>query len=110
MPSDPAFERLQKVTSDVLGVHPRRVRRKADLRRDLRSDTANLFELVMAVEAHFQVSITRAELDEVRTVGDLYDLVIGKVGGESSQDGQSPASEPTRVRRRFFGRRGHGPG
>jgi acyl carrier protein len=46
---------------------------------DLDADSLDLVELVMALEEEFGVEVPEEELDGVDTVGQAFDLVVGKL-------------------------------
>jgi acyl carrier protein len=46
---------------------------------DLDADSLDLVELVMALEEEFGVEVPEEELEGVDTVGQAYDLVVGKL-------------------------------
>ena len=51
-------------------------RRFAD---DLDADSLDLVELVMALEEEFGVEVPEDELEGIKTVGQAYELVVGKL-------------------------------
>lgn len=68
----------QKVTDilvDKLGVEPEYVKSEADFREDLGGDSLDLVEVMMKVEKDFRISVSDEEADQVKTVGDIIDLV-----------------------------------
>ena len=46
---------------------------------DLDADSLDLVELVMALEEEFGVEVPEEELEGVETVGQAYNLVVGKL-------------------------------
>ena len=52
---------------------------EASFADDLDADSLDLVELVMALEEEFGVEVPEEELAEVKTVGQAYDLVVGKL-------------------------------
>ena len=46
---------------------------------DLDADSLDLVELVMALEEEFGVEVAEEELEGIETVGQAYDLVVGKL-------------------------------
>jgi acyl carrier protein len=47
---------------------------------DLDADSLDLVELVMALEEEFDIEVPEEDLDGVETVGQAYELVVGKLG------------------------------
>jgi acyl carrier protein len=46
---------------------------------DLDADSLDLVELVMALEEEFGVEVPEDELEGIKTVGQAYELVVGKL-------------------------------
>lgn len=79
MSDDDKFKAFQKCAVEVLSVEESQVTREARFAEDLDADSLDLVELVMALEEEFDVSVEEEELEGIETVGQAYDLVIGKV-------------------------------
>lgn len=73
------FARFRKCAVDVLSVNEDQVVPEASFADDLDADSLDLVELVMALEEEFGVEVPEDELAEVKTVGQAYDLVAGKL-------------------------------
>ena len=79
MSEDDKFKAFQKCAVEVLSVEEAQVTREARFAEDLDADSLDLVELVMALEEEFDVSVEEEELEGIETVGQAYDLVVGKV-------------------------------
>jgi acyl carrier protein len=77
--NDVLFERFKAKAVEVLSVEPEKVTPDASFGDDLDADSLDLAELVMALEDEFEITVEEEELDGVRTVGQAFDLVSGKV-------------------------------
>lgn len=73
------FARFQKCAVEVLSVDAASVVPEARFGDDLDADSLDLVELVMALEEEFGIEVPEEELDGVETVGQAYDLVVGKL-------------------------------
>jgi acyl carrier protein len=73
------FERFKKCAVDVLSVSADQVVPEAKFADDLDADSLDLVELVMALEEEFGVEVPEEELEGIDTVGQAYDLVVGKL-------------------------------
>ena len=73
------FARFKKCAVDVLSVAPEAVVPEAKFADDLDADSLDLVELVMALEEEFGVEVPEEELEGIDTVGQAYDLVVGKL-------------------------------
>ena len=73
------FDRFKKCAVDVLSVSADQVVPDAKFADDLDADSLDLVELVMALEEEFGVEVPEEELEGIETVGQAYDLVVGKL-------------------------------
>lgn len=73
------FARFQKCAVDVLSVNAEDVVPEAKFGDDLKADSLDLVELVMALEEEFDIEVPEEELEGVETVGQAFDLVVGKL-------------------------------
>ena len=78
--SDEQFARFQKCAVEVLSVEEAQVTQDAKFADDLYADSLDLFELVMALEEEFDVTVEEDELEGIETVGQAFTLVTGKLG------------------------------
>lgn len=76
--SDDNFEKFQTLAVDVLQVPKDKVTIEATF-ADLDADSLDLVELVMALEEEFEIEVEESELEGVKTVGQAYDIVQGKL-------------------------------
>ena len=56
------FEEIRAIVAENLGA-------------DLKADSLDLFEMVMAFEEHFGVDIPAEDLEQLKTVGDVMSFV-----------------------------------
>jgi acyl carrier protein len=68
---------LRTLVGLQLGI--RDIDENAHLMQDLAAESADILNIVLAIEDKYQVSIDEAELSDVRTTSDLYGLVKQKV-------------------------------
>ena len=73
------FARFKECAVKVLSVDADKVTMEASFADDLDADSLDLVELVMALEEEFDIEVPEEELAEVKTVGQAYDLVVGKL-------------------------------
>ncbi|MHB1444283.1 MAG: acyl carrier protein [Acidimicrobiales bacterium] len=79
MDRDTAFDKFKTCAVEVLQVQPDQVTLEAKFGDDLDADSLDLVELVMALEESFDITVDESELEGVQTVGQAFDLVLGKV-------------------------------
>lgn len=64
------LERVTKVIVDCLSVDPSEVTLEASFREDLAADSLDVVQLVMELEAEFDMEISDEEAEKISTVGD----------------------------------------
>jgi acyl carrier protein len=73
------FARFRKCAVEVLSVAEDKVVPEASFGDDLDADSLDLVELVMALEEEFDIEVPESDLENVKTVGQAFDLVVGKL-------------------------------
>ena len=71
--------RFRKCAVEVLSVSEDQVTPDSKFGDDLDADSLDLVELVMALEEEFGVEVPEEDLEGVETVGQAYNLVVGKL-------------------------------
>lgn len=69
------LDRVKRLIEGRFDVPPSHIRAASDLRDDLQLDSVDRVELVMAAEEMFSVEIGDEDMEGLRTVQDLADLV-----------------------------------
>lgn len=69
------FEKLKEIIVQELEVEADEVKLEASFSDDLGADSLDLFEMVMAIEDQFQVSIPSEKLSEIKTVQDALNYI-----------------------------------
>jgi acyl carrier protein len=69
------LEKIQELVADGLGVDAAKVLPETSFKDDLGADSLDLYELVMAFEEEFGVSIPAEELEKMATVKDIMDYI-----------------------------------
>tara|TARA_Y100000385_G_scaffold242009_1_gene258767 strand:- start:108 stop:341 length:234 start_codon:yes stop_codon:yes gene_type:complete len=67
--------RLQKLISDELAIDLDKVLVDADLFDDLNFDSLDTVEMVISIENEFDIEIADDDIDDLRTVRQISDLV-----------------------------------
>jgi acyl carrier protein len=73
------YERFKKCVVEVLSVEADQVTKDESFGDDLDADSLDLVELVMALEEEFGIEVPEDDLQDIRTVGQAYDLVTSKL-------------------------------
>lgn len=72
------LEKLIEIVAEQLHVEETEVKPETDFKTDLRADSLDLFELVMALEEKYEVEIPSEELAELTTVGAVMEYLKNK--------------------------------
>ena len=79
MDRDEAFKKFTANAVEVLAVDESKVTPDASFADDLGADSLDLVELVMALEETFDIEVGEAELKDISTVGQAFELVYAKL-------------------------------
>jgi acyl carrier protein len=74
------FDRVKKVVVEQLEVEPEKVTPEASFANDLKADSLDVVELVMALEEEFDIEIPDEAAEKIDTVGKAVDHISEKVG------------------------------
>lgn len=69
------LEKIREKLCEELDIDPSEVNPSTDLREDLGADSLDLFEMVMAFEAEYDVEIPAEKLESIVTVQDVIDTL-----------------------------------
>lgn len=69
------LERIKEITAEALGADIDEITGETSFKDDLKADSLDLFELVMALEEEFDVEIPTEELEGIVTVGDVIKYI-----------------------------------
>lgn len=73
--------RIREIVSQQLGVEARELRPEADILDDLGADSLDVVELMMALEDAFDIEVPDADVEGMRTLGDVERYVAERAGG-----------------------------
>jgi acyl carrier protein len=73
------FTRFVKCAVDTLSVEASQVTPEASFADDLDADSLDVVELVMALEEEFGIEVPEEDLADVKTVGQAFDIIVGKL-------------------------------
>ncbi|MBM7559179.1 acyl carrier protein [Marinitoga litoralis] len=72
------FEKVKKIIAESLSVEEEKITENASLTDDLELDSLELVDLTMDFENELGISIDDSELEKIKTVGDIVDLLASK--------------------------------
>lgn len=68
-------KKVTDILVDTLGVEPEEVKNDANFEDDLGGDSLDCVEVVMGIEQEFNIHVSDADAYQVKTVGDICDMV-----------------------------------
>ncbi len=78
------LKRLTEILLNQLNADASHVTETASLGDDLGADSLDSIEIIMAVEEEFSITIPEADVDRLKTVGEITDYITSKAVGEKS--------------------------
>lgn len=75
--STESVHRVDQILVQQLGVEPGQITPEAEIMADLGADSLDIVEIGMQAEETFNVTIADETMENVRTVGDLYETLAG---------------------------------
>ena len=70
--------KIKDMIVEQLGVNPEDVKLQATFIDDLKADSLDIVELIMAMEEAFNIEIPDKEAEQLKTVGDVQDYLNNK--------------------------------
>ena len=78
MDKDFIFKKLQEIIAERNNILQSSVTMESNFRRNLNMDSLDIVEVVLEVEKMFDCSIEDDELERLKNVGDLIDVIYSK--------------------------------
>ena len=69
------LEKIKELLVDQLGVDEDEVTLDASFKDDLGADSLDLFEMVMNLEEEYDIEVPAEELENIVTVGDMFEYM-----------------------------------
>lgn len=69
------FEKVKKIMKETLGLKEEDITMETDLIRDLRVDSLDVMELVMALEEEYGMTVADEELTSFSTVSSIVEYI-----------------------------------
>lgn len=70
-----SFEKVQKQIASQLNVKPETVKLETDIIKDLKADSLDVVEMIMALEEEFKITIPEDKVTQLKTVGDIVSFI-----------------------------------
>ena len=69
------FEKIRQIISEQLGLDEEEVLMESSLVEDLKADSLDVVELVMALEEEFETEIPDEDVENLKTIGDAVKYI-----------------------------------
>lgn len=73
--SESTFDRVAKIVQDHLSAEKDKITKEASFVDDLKADSLDTVELVMAFEEEFEIEIPDNKANDITTVGDAVEFI-----------------------------------
>lgn len=74
------YEKIVKMLAEQLGIEAETITPQSEVVKDLGADSLDVVELMMALEDEYGVTLPEGEVENIKTVQDIVDMVnkLGK--------------------------------
>ena len=69
------LEQLKSIIAEQLDLDPAEIKLESNLIADLKADSLDMLDLVMTFEETFDTTLPDDELEKIKTVGDIWELI-----------------------------------
>lgn len=69
------FEKIKKLLADQFDTDENEMTMDTDIANDLKADSLDVVELLMAIEDEFDVEVPDEEIENIKTIGDLTEYI-----------------------------------
>ena len=69
------FEKVCKMLADQLGIAADTIKPESEVIKDLGADSLDVVELMMALEEDYGITLPDGEVENVKTVGDIVEML-----------------------------------
>lgn len=69
------FEKVSKMLADQLGLDANSIKPEQEVVKDLGADSLDVVELMMALEDEYGITLPEGEVEKVKTVQDIVDMM-----------------------------------
>lgn len=69
------FDKVKELLANQLNIEEAKVSMEANIAADLGADSLDVFEILIALEDEFNISIPDDKVNDIKTVGDLVKFI-----------------------------------
>ena len=73
------FEKLKKIIAEVLNVDPDEITMETTFQDDLGADSLDVYQIIMGIEAEFDIEIPAESAEQVTTVEEAVEMIKNAV-------------------------------
>ena len=73
------FEKLKKISAEVLNVDPDEITMETTFQDDLGADSLDVYQIIMGIEEEFDIEIPAETAEQVTTVEDAVEMIKNAV-------------------------------
>ncbi len=75
------FEKLKKIVADTLTVDPDTITMDTRFVEDLGADSLDLFQIVLAIEQEFEITVDDSQFEKITTIGSAVEEIKKTIHG-----------------------------
>jgi len=75
------FEKLRSIVAEVLSVDPEEITMETKFVDDLGADSLDVFQIILAIEEQFEITIDDGQAENIQTVGDAVEEIKKSING-----------------------------
>lgn len=75
------FEKLRSIIAEVLSVDPEEITMETKFVDDLGADSLDVFQIILAIEEQFEITIEDSQAENIQTVGDAVEEIKKSING-----------------------------
>lgn len=75
------FEKMRKIVADILNVDPATITMETRFIEDLGADSLDLFQIVLAIEDEFEITVEDSQFEKITTIGTAVEEIKKSING-----------------------------
>ena len=69
------FEKVQSMISELMGIDKSKIKHECNFIDDLKADSLDIVQMLIAMENEFGIEFDDAEMQNIKTVGDVVKFI-----------------------------------
>lgn len=75
------FEKMKNIVADILNIDPETITPDTRFVEDLGADSLDLFQIILAIENKFEITIEDSQAENIKTVGSAVEEIKKTING-----------------------------